>query len=127
MPSVRLSKNDRESLLMKLRDGHDVESAGAALGLSEGQIRVAKDKYGSEISAAFKTGTARIRARIMDTALSEDNAAILLKLLEQRERQIDIGDPITKVERVILVGTCIHCNQKPGGSKLILNKGENHE
>ena len=34
----------------------------------------------------------------MDTALSEDNAAILLKLLEQRERQIDIGDPITKVD-----------------------------
>ena len=38
MPSERLSKDDRESLLIKLRDGHDLESAGAALGLNKKQI-----------------------------------------------------------------------------------------
>ena len=59
MPSVRISKKDKESLLTKLRNGFDVESGGSALGLSGAQIRIARDKYGSEIIAAFKIGSAR--------------------------------------------------------------------
>jgi len=113
MPSIRLSKDDRESLLTKLKDGHDVESAGAGLGLSEAQIGLAQDKYGDEIASAFKTGTARLRARIMDTALSDDNASILLKLLEQREKQSEQANPITVIERVIIAGNCIHCGGLP--------------
>jgi len=124
MPSLRLKKDDRENLLTKLRDGHDLESAGAALGLSEGEIGIAKDKYGTEMATAFKTGTARLRARIMDTALSDDNAAILLKLLEQREKQIDNADPITVIERVILEGCCIHCGKSPGIKNPICNTGK---
>lgn len=126
MPSARLSKDDRKNLLVKLRDGHDLESAGAALELSEGEIGIAKDKYATEIATAFKTGTARLRARIMDTALSDDNAAILLKLLEQREKQTDNTDPITVIERVILEGHCVHCGAQPGISNPTLNTGDTH-
>ncbi len=114
MPSIRLSKDDRESLLTKLKDGHDVESAGAGLGLSEAQIGLAQDKYGDEIASAFKTGTAKLRARIMETALSDDNSSVLLKLLEQREVQTRNADPITLVERVIIFGACKNCGSLPG-------------
>ena len=114
MPSPRIKKADRENLLIKLRDGHDVESAAEALGLSEGQIGVAKGKYGAEIAAAFKIGTARLRDRIMETALADDNPAIMLKLLEQREKQTDNEDPIILVERVIVQASCPHCGHTPG-------------
>ena len=114
MPSTRLNKNDRERLLAKLQEGHDVESAGAALGLSDDQIRLARDKYGAEIATSFKTGTAKLRARIMETALSDDNSSVLLKLLEQREVQTRDADPITRVERVIIYGSCKNCGSLPG-------------
>ena len=111
MPSVRLKKDDLENLLIKLRDGHDVESAGAALGLSEGEIGIAKGKHGSEIATAYKTATARLRDRIMDKALLDDDNATLLKLLEQRERQTDNADPITLIERIIVHTSCPHCGR----------------
>jgi len=114
MPSVRLSKNDRESLLTKLRDGHDVDSAGAALGLSEGEIKLFKDRYGPDIDTAFATGTSRLRARIMESALSNDNTATLLKMLEQRERDIDHADPISLVQRIITYARCENCGHTPG-------------
>jgi len=131
MPSIRISKDDRKNLLAKLRDGHDLESAGAALGLSEGEIGIAKDKYGPEIAAAFKVGTARLRARIMDSALSNDNSAILLKLLELRGKEAESTDPITLVERIIIPMTaCPRCDQllgmAPSTSKELIHTGDNH-
>lgn len=141
MPSIRINKKDMESLLTKLRDGHDVESAGAALGLSEGEIRIAKGKHGTEMATAFKTGTARLRARIMDTALTDDDSATLLKLLEKREKQASQADPITLVERIIVqMQSCPHCDNLLGNPILKandkepstetddnFNTGENHE
>lgn len=115
MPSVRISTKEKESLLTKLKDGHDVGSAGAVLGLTEGQIGLAQGKFVSEIDAAFKTGTARLRARIMDTALTVDDSATLLKLLEKREKQASQADPITLVERVIVqMQSCPHCDNLLG-------------
>lgn len=125
MPSVRLSKKDKESLLTKLRDGHDLESAGAALGLTEGQIGVAQGKHGPEMVKAFKTGTARLRARIMEAALDDNNTATLLRLLEQREKQSEQADPITLVERIIVSATCQHCGKYTGDvGNPILNAGD---
>ena len=112
MPSIRLNKNDRENLLVKLKDGHDLESAGASLGLSGAQIDLARDSFGDEIATAFKTGTGKLKAKIMQNALDEDNSAVLLKLLEQREKQAESSaDPITLVERVIVnMPSCPHCD-----------------
>ena len=112
MPSIRLNKKDRENLLFKLRAGHDLESSGASLGLSGAQIDLARDSFGDEIAKAFKTGTGKLKAKIMQNALDEDNSAVLLKLLEQREKQAESSaDPITKVERVIVnMSSCPHCD-----------------
>ena len=133
MPSIRLSKIDRENLLTKLCDGHDLESAGAALELTEAQIGLARGKYGTEIAIAFKTGTGKLRAKIMQNALDDDDPAILLKLLEQREKQTESSaDPITLVERVIInMFSCPHCDhllgREPSTSITPIKKGENHE
>ncbi len=75
MPRPRLSKALREELLTKLRNGHDLEAAAAALGISEKQIDAAGAKLAAEIGEAYKICTARLRARIMESALSGDNAA----------------------------------------------------
>ena len=112
MPSIRLSKDERESLVAKLEEGHSLESGGAKLGLTKAQLGLAKDKYGVEMEEAFKTGTARIAAEITQTALTENNAAILLRCLEYREKLAEKSvDPITLVERVIVQAHCIHCGK----------------
>ena len=112
MPSPRLSKADREKLLDKLRAGHDLEAARASLELSEGQIEAGGDKLRVEIGTAFRVGTARLRGQVMEKALNDDNAAVLLKLLEQRTAlQEGEHGGITKVERVIFNGQCHHCGR----------------
>jgi hypothetical protein len=109
MPSPRLTKEQRDSLLTMLRSGHDLEAAAGALGLTEAQIELARDKYGTEIAIAFKTGTAKLRTRIMESALSGDNAAVLMRLLEQREQAQAAGSEVTQVTHRIVAPRCEHC------------------
>lgn len=118
MPSPRLSKDNLNKLFSKLRAGHDLEAAGGDLGLSEAQIKIAREKYGDEIAIAFRTGTARLRSKIMDSALTGDNAIILMKLLEHREALFpeEASRGISIIERVILPGKCEHCGKYPSDS-----------
>jgi hypothetical protein len=116
MPSARLSRAWREELLTKLRNGHDLEVAAAALGIDEKQIDAAGVKLAAEIGEAYKIGTARLRARIMESALSGDNAAVLMKLLEQREAAQAAGEAgaqITEIRHVIIEPVCPHCGKRP--------------
>lgn len=113
MPSVRLTKKDRESLLSKLRDGFDLQSAGADLGLTEAQLGVAKGKYGLEMDKAYDVGTGKLKVKIMQHALDTVNPSVLLKLLELREKESEKTDPITLVERIIIPGRCPHCGAQP--------------
>ena len=112
MPSPRHSKIQRKEFLAKLSAGHDQGSAAAALGLGEGQIKAGGSKLQVEIATAFRTGTSRLRAKIMETALSDDNSAVLMKLLEQRTaiQEFENGG-ITRIERVIFNGRCHHCGR----------------
>ena len=114
MPSPRLSKALREDLLGKLRDGHDLESAAAALRITEKQIEVVRDKLGTEIATARRTGTAKLRALILDRALSADDVSALLKLLETREREAEADpQPITLIKHIIIEPLCPHCGKRP--------------
>jgi hypothetical protein len=83
MSSLPTAQHDE--LLGKIRDGHDPESACAALGITRDQIAAGGDELKDEISEAFRAGTARLRGKIMEGALSSDNVGILMKLLEQRQ------------------------------------------
>ncbi len=131
MPSARLSKALREELLAKLCVGHDLQAAMANLSLTQRQIDSAGAKLAAEIGEAYKIGTARLRARIMESALSGDNAAVLMKLLEQREAAQAAGEAgaqITEIRHVIIDETpqekrerfaharnakCVHCGHSP--------------
>ncbi len=131
MPSPRLSKALREELLAKLCVGHDLQAAMANLSLTQRQIDSAGAKLAAEIGEAYKIGTARLRARIMESALSGDNAAVLMKLLEQREAAQAAGEAgaqITEIRHVIIDETpqekrerfaharnakCVHCGHSP--------------
>ena len=109
----RISKVNRNALLSRLRSGHDLESAAIAAGLSEKQIDIAKDDFGTEITNAFKTGTGKLRSRIMESALSSDNSAILMKILEQRETAQAVADSsIKKIEWEIVSAICANCGHK---------------
>ncbi len=85
LPSASLPDEKRDELLGKIRDGHDPESACTALGITRDQIAAGGDELKDEISEAFRAGTARLRGKIMEGALSSDNVGILMKLLEQRQ------------------------------------------
>ncbi len=131
MPSPRLSKALREELLAKLCVGHDLQAAMANLSLTQRQIDSGGAKLAAEIGEAYKIGTARLRARIMESALSGDNAAVLMKLLEQREAAQAAGEAgaqITEIRHVIIDETpqekrerfaharnakCVHCGHSP--------------
>lgn len=104
LPSVSLPEEKRDELLGKIRDGHDLESACTALGITDDQIAAGGDELKTAISGAFRAGTARLRGKIMEGALSSDNVGILMKLLEQRqaiqESQVDrdADDTMTRME-----------------------------
>ncbi len=85
LPSASLPEEKRAELLARIADGHDVETACAALGISEDQIVAAGDELKAEISGAFKTGTARLRSRLLETALDKQDVSALARLLDKRE------------------------------------------
>ena len=114
MPSTRLSRARREELLTKLRNGHDLEAAAAALGIGEKQIDAAGSKLAGEIDQAFKIGTSRLRSRLLELSLSNQDASALARLLDKREQQAEAVAPdITLIRRVIVSARCPHCGHRP--------------
>ena len=114
MPSPRLSKALREELLTKLRNGHDLEAAAAALGIGEKQIDAAGDKLAGEIGEAFKVGTSRLRSRLLELSLSNQDASALARLLDKREQQAEAAAPeITLIRHVIVSARCARCGHRP--------------
>ena len=112
--ATRITKVQCEKLLSLLRKGHDLEAACVSLKLTDAQVEGARDKYAAEIATAFKVGTAKLRARIMESALSSDNATILFRLLEAREAsQAADENPITEIRRIVVAGRCEHCGHQP--------------
>ncbi len=85
LPSASLPEEKRAELLARIADGHDVETACAALGITEEQIAEGGDNLKAEISGAFKTGTARLRSRLLETALDKQDVSALARLLDKRE------------------------------------------
>ncbi len=114
MPSARLSKALREELLTKLRNGHDLKAAAAALGIGEKQIDAAGSKLAGEIDQAFKIGTSRLRSRLLELSLSNQDASALARLLDKREQQAEAVAPgITLIRRVIVSARCPYCGKRP--------------
>ncbi len=114
MPSTPLSKAWREELLTKLRNGHDLEAAAAALGIGEKQIDAAGSKLAAEIGEAFKIGTSRLRSRLLELSLSNQDASALARLLDKREQQAEAVAPgITLIRRVIVSARCPRCGHRP--------------
>ncbi len=137
-----LTDDQRHELLGLLRDGHDVESGCATLGIGADAI-AGNDGLKDEIAAAFKTGTAKLRGQILQSALSQQNTAAMLKMLEAREAQqsaanettIDVNDLAVRrdtIRRILyllstdMVGDardaflaratkakCLHCGEQP--------------
>jgi hypothetical protein len=83
---MALVPDARAKLLGKIRAGHDLESACAVLNLQPQEL--CKDvKLMAEVNAAFKTGTSKLRARLLDGALKNNDLRVLSTLLEERERE----------------------------------------
>ncbi len=114
MPSARLSRTRREELLTKLRNGHDLEAAAAALGIGEKQIDAAGAKLAAEIGEAYKIGTSRLRSRLLELSLSNQDASALARLLDKREQHAEAVAPdITLIRRVIVSARCARCGHRP--------------
>ena len=108
-----VSREQLDALLSKLRSGHDLEAAASALGLSGEQLSVIRAEHVAEIKSAFLTGSGRLRSKIMDAALADDNAGVLLKLLEYRDLQFQEKESIGIIERIIIdaPAECQYCGR----------------
>ena len=143
LPSASIPDEKRAELLDKISNGHDLESACAALDISESQLTAGGAKLKADISRAFRAGTAKLRGKIMEGALSSDNVSVLMKLLEARqiEQEAELAkaadkpldrqrfgrellflftetlhhDPETRDEVMarVLKATCLHCGRPP--------------
>lgn len=112
----RLTKDLRQKLLGKLRNGHDIASASASLDVTEAQVKAAGAKLQTEVAAAFKVGTGKLRARLLELSLSNEDASALSRLLDRREQSEQAtasNNPITRIERVVITAECEKCGHRP--------------
>jgi hypothetical protein len=81
-----LARETRDKLLGLIGDGFDLESGAAQLGVSPQTIRK-DDRLMAEVGEAFKVGTAKLRARVFQSALDNNDLKILGQMLERRETE----------------------------------------
>jgi hypothetical protein len=81
-----LKRETRAKLLGLVKAGHDIDSGCAALNLSPKSIR-ADEKLMAEVAEAFRIGTAKLRARLSQSALDNNDTEILGQMLEAREAE----------------------------------------
>jgi hypothetical protein len=86
-----------------------LEGASASLGLTEAQIELARNKYGAEISNAFKVGTARLRARLIELTLDNEDVNALARVLDKRETAQIAGEEPTVIKHVVVPAICQSC------------------
>jgi hypothetical protein len=83
---MALKAATKAKLLGLVRAGHDIESACASLNLSPSVVRK-DEKLMIEVGEAFKIGTAKLRARLFQSALDNNDTRILGQMLERREAE----------------------------------------
>ena len=106
----RLTKALRTALLDKLRNGHDIDSSCLALGITEAQLEAGGAALAKETAKAYRTGTSRLKARLLELSLSNQDANVLSKLVDKRELADTSGsDTITVIERIVVNPPCPAC------------------
>jgi len=111
---ARLTKDLRQKLLSKLKNGHDLQAGMASLSISEQQIESGGKTLQADIKSAYTTGTSRLRARLLELSLSSEDANSLARLIDKREEQSASSGArqISRIERVIIF-KCERCGYEP--------------
>ena len=106
----RLTKALRTALLDKLSNAHDIDSSCAALGVTEAQLEAGGAQLERDIDAAYRRGTSKLRARLLELSLSNQDANVLSKLVDKRELADTSGsETITVIERIVVNPPCWKC------------------
>ena len=111
-----MTRDQRKALLKLVGRGLDIESGAAQLNLPMAAIRASGKVYGKQLEAAFASGSALLRARVIEQAVVSDDVKTISAVLEQRELTQAAGQGITRIERVVIEGgyRCSHCGKPPG-------------
>jgi hypothetical protein len=80
-----MKADQRKHLLDLVMTGLDLEAAATQAGVPVSSIQ--RDaKLMAEVAAAYRVGSARLRAKLLTLAVEDGDARTLMQLLEQRER-----------------------------------------
>lgn len=101
-----MNAQDRVKLLKLISDGHDPEAAAVALGIDVSTVTQPGRKLKAAIKSALRVGTARLRSKVMELALSDGDIRALEKQLERREAQVADEPGLTRIERIIVAPQC---------------------
>ncbi|WP_037449250.1 hypothetical protein [Sinorhizobium fredii] len=89
-----MTDDQRQKVLDLVRAGHEPSEAAAMAGTSLDQLDEATTR---EVYASFKAVSARLKAKLMERALSGDgDAKLLASLLEQREKALESNEEATR-------------------------------
>lgn len=80
-----MNADQRAAVLKHVSDGHDIEAAAVKAGVTMAQVRDAGAGFQAELNSAFRTGTARLRSRVMELAMAGEDAAMLARILDKRD------------------------------------------
>ena len=80
-----MTRDERKRLLKLVGRGLDIESGAAQLGLPMAYVKKAGKQYASQLETAFAVGNSLLRARVIETAVVEDDTKTISAELERRE------------------------------------------
>ena len=84
------------------------------LGITEAQLEAGGATLAKETSQAFRIGTGKLRARLLELSLSREDGAALAKLVDRREQAAEtVASVVTKIERTIIHPKCEACGHVP--------------
>jgi hypothetical protein len=83
---MALRRDQKAKLLSALRAGHDLEGACSKVGVAPKAVR-GDAKLMAEVAAAYSIGTSRLRAKLLEMALSSNDSRTLGQILAHRESE----------------------------------------
>jgi len=103
-----MTLDQRKQLVQAVSSGLDIAAACAQLGISLKEVKKSGKLLSKQLDEAYLTGTARLRGRLLKSALTDDNSKVIQDILEQRDL-IVAAQPVEKIIRVIINPPCPQC------------------
>ena len=104
-----MTHDQRKALLELVSLGLDIEAGAAQLGLPMHAVHKSGKAFAKQLDAAFAVGSARLRARVLETALEDGDGKAISAVLDARELSAARDTSVRRIEPVIIDSPCQKC------------------